>query len=107
LAGSYRLSGSNLTLGQRASTLMACAEGMDTEKAFLKALARVRTWKIEGQQLELLDGDGHLLAYFEVRSQSSPSFVKACAGLLRPRHVNDFTGLPWLTGLRFCTFHLF
>jgi len=65
IVGSYELSGKHLTFGQMASTLMACAEGTDTEKALLKALAQVRAWKIEGEELELLDGDGHSMARLE------------------------------------------
>ncbi|HXJ93435.1 MAG TPA: META domain-containing protein [Terriglobia bacterium] len=65
ITGSYELRGSHLTFGQMARTLMACSEGMDTEEAFLKALAQTKTWKITAQQLELFDGDGHLRARFE------------------------------------------
>jgi heat shock protein HslJ len=67
MMGSYELSGNHLTFGQLASTLMACAKGMDTEKAFQDALAKVSTWKITGSHLELLDASGHLLARFKVR----------------------------------------
>lgn len=62
LSGGYEFSGNHLTFTQMASTRMACAEGMDTEAAFLKALDQVRMWKIDGQQLELLDADGKALA---------------------------------------------
>jgi heat shock protein HslJ len=47
--------------------MMACAEGMETEKAFLEALGRVSGWKIAGQQLELLDTAGNVVARFEAR----------------------------------------
>ncbi len=55
LMGSYELNGDKLTFGQMAGTMMACPEGMDTEKAFLEALKQVNKWKIVGQHLELFD----------------------------------------------------
>jgi heat shock protein HslJ len=67
LTGSYELNGDNLTFGQMAGTMMACLEGMDTEKAFLKALGQVKKWKIAGQHLELFDAAGKLVARFEAR----------------------------------------
>jgi copper homeostasis protein (lipoprotein) len=62
LMGSYELNGDRLTFGQMAGTMMACPEGMDTEKAFLQALGQVKQWKIAGQHLELFDAAGKLVA---------------------------------------------
>jgi heat shock protein HslJ len=67
LTGSYELNGDRLSLGPTATTMMACAQGMETEKAFLEALGRVSGWKIAGQQLELLDTAGNVVARFEAR----------------------------------------
>ena len=67
LTGSYELNGDRLTFGQMAGTMMACLEGMDTEKAFLDALRQVNKWKIAGQHLELFDAAGKLVARFEAR----------------------------------------
>jgi putative lipoprotein len=67
LTGSYELKGDQLKFNQMAGTMMACIEGMDTEKAFLDALTQTKTWKISGQQLELFDAGGKLLATFDVR----------------------------------------
>jgi putative lipoprotein len=67
LTGSYELEGDQLVFSQMASTMMACPEGMDTEKAFLRVLTEVKTWKIAEQQLELFDAGGNLLASFEAR----------------------------------------
>jgi heat shock protein HslJ len=47
-----------------AGTMMACMQGMDTEKAFLTALKGVAAWKTEGQNLTLLDADGKAVATF-------------------------------------------
>jgi heat shock protein HslJ len=67
LTGSYELNSDQLKFIQMAGTMMACIEGMDTEKAFLDALTQTETWKISGPQLELFDAGGKLLATFEVR----------------------------------------
>lgn len=67
LAGGYELNGDKLGLSKMAGTLMACAEGMETEKAFLEALGRVSRWRMAGQQLELLDAAGKVAARFEAR----------------------------------------
>jgi len=67
LAGSYEVSGIQITFSKMAGTMMACVSGMDTEKAMQDALARTKTWKIEGQSLVLLDENGRTLARFEAR----------------------------------------
>ncbi len=67
LTGSYELNGDTLTFGQMAGTMMACPQGMDTEKAFLEALGQVKKWKIAGQDLEWFDAAGKLVARFEAR----------------------------------------
>jgi heat shock protein HslJ len=67
LSGGYQLDGNQLRMSQTVSTMMACAKGMDTEKAFLDALGQVRQWRITGQELELLDSSGNVLARFEGR----------------------------------------
>ena len=67
LTGSYEVKGDELTFRQMASTMMACPEGMDTEKAFLKALEDVKTWRIKKRKLELFDAGGDAVAIFEAR----------------------------------------
>lgn len=67
LMGSYELNGDHLTFSQMAGTLMACRQGMETEKAFLQALTQVDTWKITGQHLELIDASAKAIASFEAR----------------------------------------
>jgi copper homeostasis protein (lipoprotein) len=64
LMGSYETKGSQLKFGEMAGTRMACAQGMEAEQAFLKALSQVSTWKIAGGHLELFDGGGKMLARF-------------------------------------------
>jgi len=65
LTGSYSVSGSRLSFGPIASTRMACASGMQNEQSFLNVFARVRSWRISGQTLELLDDRGNSLARFD------------------------------------------
>lgn len=65
LMGAYKVGGDTLTFEQVAGTMMACAEGMDTEKTFLTALSQVRHWKIRDQQLEMADEQGLVIARFQ------------------------------------------
>lgn len=67
LGGTYELDGDRLSLGSVIATLMACPEGMETEKAFLEALQRVQGWRITGRQLDLLDAEGDVIGSFEAR----------------------------------------
>jgi heat shock protein HslJ len=67
LTASYQLSGEQLTFGQMAGTMMACPDGMDTEKAFLAALSQAKRAKITRQHLELFDASGNVVARFEAR----------------------------------------
>jgi heat shock protein HslJ len=69
LTGRYQITGDQLALQQVAYTMMPCKTGADTEKAFFAALNRVKSWKITGNQLELSDENGHMLAKLEARSR--------------------------------------
>ena len=64
-SGSYALTNDRIRFGQLASTRMACADGMETEKDFLASLERARRWNILGEDLNLYDEQGALLARFE------------------------------------------
>jgi copper homeostasis protein (lipoprotein) len=66
--GSYQRSGDRLTFGKMATTFMACPEGMEIERDFVATLEQVRSWKILGEQLELLDDNRGFLARFEARA---------------------------------------
>jgi copper homeostasis protein (lipoprotein) len=65
ITGGFTLKGDRLHLGPQAGTMMACVNGMEQEQRFLSALNRVERYRISGQQLELLDGSGAVLARFE------------------------------------------
>ncbi|HEY7470765.1 MAG TPA: META domain-containing protein [Gemmatimonadota bacterium] len=63
--GDYAIEGSTIAITGTVATLMACTDGMATEKGFLAALESARSYRIEGQRLDLLDANGALLARFE------------------------------------------
>ncbi|MBB6095154.1 heat shock protein HslJ [Povalibacter uvarum] len=67
LGGSYTLDGSKLTLGQMASTMMACPHGMDQEQALHAAFKKVTNWRVDGETLQLLDAAGQSVATFEAK----------------------------------------
>ncbi|WP_260706184.1 YbaY family lipoprotein [Edaphobacter flagellatus] len=68
LMGGYSVEGNTLHFKGIGSTMMACAQGMDIEQAFLAALNKVETWKITNNTLELYDSGAKLLAKFEARA---------------------------------------
>jgi copper homeostasis protein (lipoprotein) len=69
--GGYALTGvDGIRFGPTAGTMMACADGMETEDAFLKALSRVKTYNVLGTILEMYDEAGALLARFEARAEA-------------------------------------
>lgn len=77
-AGTYSVDGDRLSFSPLAATRMACADGMEQEQALFDALGRVARWRISGERLELLDGDGKSVAEFESsaaspRSQRTPT----------------------------------
>jgi putative lipoprotein len=62
--GGFTLEGDQLRFSKMASTMMACADGMEQEGSFLKNLASVARYRITGDQLELLDDSGATLMLF-------------------------------------------
>lgn len=62
IMGGYMVRGESIHFNGVASTMMACQHGMDTEQAFLAALQKVQTWKLDGSSLSLSDGSGTVLA---------------------------------------------
>lgn len=67
LTGGYALDGDAIAFTQMASTMMACADGEDLERAFISALQDVRSWRLIGHHLDLFDAVGNLAARFEAR----------------------------------------
>ncbi len=66
-SASYETSAGKLSFGHGMGTLMACAQGMELEDEFRKALPEVKSYRIEGGRLELLDGAGKALASFDAK----------------------------------------
>jgi len=64
-------SADGIAFGPMTNTTMACADGMETEQAFFKALSRVKTYNILGPLLELYDEAGTLVARFEARTAAA------------------------------------
>lgn len=63
LAGSFALEGEGLRFGHAMTTLMACPEPQAAAEAMLASmLEAVRGWRIAGDRLELVDGEGLVLA---------------------------------------------
>ncbi len=52
-----------LSFGPAAGTMMACPEGMELEREYLQALARVTGFRLRGDNLALLDGDTVLATF--------------------------------------------
>jgi heat shock protein HslJ len=65
LVGSFTLYGDDLSFGQGASTRMACLPPLDAwEQQLAGVLEATAAWRIDGQALELIDGDGAAIATF-------------------------------------------
>lgn len=64
--GTYELTGESLSFSPLAATRMACSD-MAKERAFFDMLGKVKGMKLEGDSLELLDGEGKVLASFSRR----------------------------------------
>ena len=67
MSGPYVLEGEKISFDQIASTMMACASGMDVEQQFKQMFAAVAAWKISGETLQLFDSSGKAIATFESR----------------------------------------
>lgn len=78
---SYTTDGHTLEIGQIASTMMACAPPADAiERAYVSAVGKVRAWRLDGEQLVLVDADGtELLRY----AAATPVGAWQVTGLLR------------------------
>ena len=80
----YTVDGSSLELGTVTMTLIGCQDvAGDVETEFLGALERVAGWRIEGEELVLLDADDGELLRFEagtpVGSWEATGFVRGDA----------------------------
>ena len=105
--GEYKLSGSKLTIGKLASTLMAGPQDlMDLEQAYLSAMERTASFTAEDEELTLFDSDGRLLLEYG-KGKGTLAHRRYLAGnklLQRPRsysrrhqrhHANRGLRLRW------------
>lgn len=65
IAGSYVLTGSQISFSRLIATRRACITGMEREGVFLKALEEVSIWERQGGLLRLYDADKQLLLKME------------------------------------------
>ena len=64
-SGGYTVDGNQISMGEMATTLMACPEPlMLQEQGLTAALGGAATYAIEGDTLQLIDADGNVLATF-------------------------------------------
>ncbi|MGH8684804.1 MAG: META domain-containing protein, partial [Nitrosospira sp.] len=71
--GRFELDGQNLRLIRLGASMMPCP-AFEQEQCFLQLLESVRSYRISGNHLELLDPDGEVAARFRgkvLRSQKS------------------------------------
>ncbi|CAN5884114.1 hypothetical protein BH18ACI5_BH18ACI5_26650 [soil metagenome] len=71
IMGTYELNGQSLRFGPVVGTRMSCLNGMDTEVAFIAALAQIKSWRIAGSVLQLMDAGGRPVARFDARDGMS------------------------------------
>lgn len=64
IMGGFELDGDKLHLSRTVATRMACPDGLEQEQRFLKSLGDVEHYRINGNQLELLDRSGEVIARF-------------------------------------------
>lgn len=66
IMGSYSANADTVQFKQMASTMMACAQGMDTEQIFLRSLEGEQHWVTTHDTLTLSDKQGKVFARFSV-----------------------------------------
>ncbi|HEY0943352.1 MAG TPA: META domain-containing protein [Steroidobacter sp.] len=67
ISSTYKQNGAQISFGDVIATRMFCPD-MSTETALLQALKVAAGWRINGSQLELLDGQQTTVARFEARN---------------------------------------
>lgn len=77
MSGGYTLDGERLKFTPMVATKMACEGAMQHEQPLFDALSKTSAWRVNGKQLELLDGSGAVVARFEARPQARPQVPSA------------------------------
>jgi heat shock protein HslJ len=91
-SGTVAVSGSDIAIGDVAHTEMACLDpegAMDQEQAFLAALTSAASYRMNGEQLELLDETGSTILTF-----APPSAVSAVTETPAPDPSAAATPVP-------------
>jgi heat shock protein HslJ len=63
----YTVDGDSLHFGQIPAGRPTCSAGTSLERDYLRALGRVRSWRITDIRLELLDAEGNTVLDFDRR----------------------------------------
>lgn len=66
-SGGYEIEGDSITFGLMASTMMACPDVEDIDRAFLAALERATSFRKTAHHLDLIDNEGSEVARLEAR----------------------------------------
>jgi len=76
-SGGYQTSGNKITIDPGAMTMMMCPdEGLSAqEQNFIAALSAAATYKIEGEQLDLIDKDGNTVLTFNAQKSDALTSV--------------------------------
>jgi heat shock protein HslJ len=84
-SGEYTAGDGTLEIRALALTRMACGPPADeVERVFVAAIERVEGWRVEGDELVLLDGDGDEVLRF---AAATPVGSWSATGLLRPNNA--------------------
>jgi putative lipoprotein len=67
-SGSYTIEGNSISLGVAASTLVACATGMEQEAAFFAALPEVTNYEVTAEGMRLQSEDRSVALLFVASS---------------------------------------
>jgi heat shock protein HslJ len=88
-SGSYSVRNSVLTVGPNlASTQMACEPGIDAQaRAYVAALTGAKSFRIDGERLELLAADGKASATFASQSRSLAGTSWSATGINNGRQA--------------------
>ena len=62
-SGNWTIANERIELGPMAMTMMACADSMETETAFMQALEAMDNHRIQGDELRMFQGDTEVLLF--------------------------------------------
>ncbi|WP_342675795.1 META domain-containing protein [Methanofollis sp. UBA420] len=88
---SYTVNGTEMTIGQAGSTLMACTDEdvMKQESTYLRLLGTVASFSIEGEELTLMDANGTKVLMFAKAVPPQPKPLTGTNWTLESLHTGD------------------